>query len=89
MAVSRCGYLPADYRITGNTVLCYCCGLRSFRELTYQYRQNIPASELPGKESVLSVLASLLNSNRYLTWLYTPYLAEVVAWRQKTSTEEG
>uniref|UniRef100_A0A452T1L6 Checkpoint with forkhead and ring finger domains n=1 Tax=Ursus maritimus TaxID=29073 RepID=A0A452T1L6_URSMA len=31
------------YRITGNTVLCYCCGLRSFRELTYQYRN----SELP------------------------------------------
>ncbi|KAF5923862.1 hypothetical protein HPG69_007493 [Diceros bicornis minor] len=41
-----CVLLP-DYRITGNTVLCYCCGLRSFRELTYQYRQNIPASELP------------------------------------------
>nr|XP_005891266.1 PREDICTED: E3 ubiquitin-protein ligase CHFR isoform X3 [Bos mutus] len=39
-------FLP-DYRITGNTVLCYCCGLRSFRELTYQYRQNIPPSELP------------------------------------------
>ncbi|KAF6277722.1 checkpoint with forkhead and ring finger domains [Rhinolophus ferrumequinum] len=37
----------SDYRVTGNTVLCYCCGLRSFRELTYQYRQNIPASELP------------------------------------------
>lgn len=41
-------YLP-DYRIAGNTVLCYCCGLRSFRELAYQYRQNIPASELPGE----------------------------------------
>ncbi|MGH0171549.1 UNVERIFIED_CONTAM: hypothetical protein FKN15_061676 [Acipenser sinensis] len=36
-----------DYRITGNAVLCYCCGLRSFRELAYQYRQNIPAAELP------------------------------------------
>ncbi|XP_040843123.1 E3 ubiquitin-protein ligase CHFR isoform X4 [Ochotona curzoniae] len=39
---------PQQYdRITGDTVLCYCCGLRSFRELSYQYRQNIPASELP------------------------------------------
>ncbi|XP_041078871.1 E3 ubiquitin-protein ligase CHFR-like isoform X2 [Polyodon spathula] len=37
----------SDYRITGNAVLCYCCGLRSFRELAYQYRQNIPAAELP------------------------------------------
>ncbi|EHA98713.1 E3 ubiquitin-protein ligase CHFR [Heterocephalus glaber] len=35
------------YRVTGDTVLCYCCGLRSFRELSYQYRRNIPASELP------------------------------------------
>lgn len=45
------GCVLPDYRITANTVLCYCCGLRSFRELTYQYRQNIPASELPGKEA--------------------------------------
>lgn len=37
----------SDYRVTGSTVLCYCCGLRSFRELTYQFRQSIPASELP------------------------------------------
>uniref|UniRef100_A0A8C0ZXY3 E3 ubiquitin-protein ligase CHFR n=1 Tax=Castor canadensis TaxID=51338 RepID=A0A8C0ZXY3_CASCN len=47
MALQRGVFLLSDYRITGNTVLCYCCGLRSFRELTYQYRQNIPASELP------------------------------------------
>ncbi|XP_074868744.1 E3 ubiquitin-protein ligase CHFR isoform X2 [Carettochelys insculpta] len=40
-------FMLSDYRITGNTVLCYCCGLRSFRELAYQYRQNIPAAELP------------------------------------------
>ncbi|XP_060256676.1 E3 ubiquitin-protein ligase CHFR isoform X4 [Ovis aries] len=46
-ALQRGVFLLSDYRITGNTVLCYCCGLRSFRELTYQYRQNIPASELP------------------------------------------
>ncbi|MEJ1281887.1 checkpoint with forkhead and ring finger domains [Cricetulus griseus] len=47
LALQRGIFLLSDYRITGNTVLCYCCGLRSFRELTYQYRQNIPASELP------------------------------------------
>ncbi|XP_048848057.1 E3 ubiquitin-protein ligase CHFR isoform X2 [Brienomyrus brachyistius] len=37
----------SDYRITANTVLCHCCGLRAFKELAYKYRQNIPASELP------------------------------------------
>ncbi|KAM9194946.1 E3 ubiquitin-protein ligase CHFR isoform 4-T5 [Dugong dugon] len=47
VALQRGAFLLSDYRITGNTVLCYCCGLRSFRELAYQYRQNIPASELP------------------------------------------
>uniref|UniRef100_A0A2K6SW09 E3 ubiquitin-protein ligase CHFR n=1 Tax=Saimiri boliviensis boliviensis TaxID=39432 RepID=A0A2K6SW09_SAIBB len=47
VALQRGAFLLSDYRVTGNTVLCYCCGLRSFRELTYQYRQNIPASELP------------------------------------------
>ncbi|EDL20039.1 checkpoint with forkhead and ring finger domains, isoform CRA_b [Mus musculus] len=47
LALQRGVFMLSDYRITGNTVLCYCCGLRSFRELTYQYRQNIPASELP------------------------------------------
>ncbi|EPY88289.1 hypothetical protein CB1_000182014 [Camelus ferus] len=47
VALQRGVFLLSDYRVTGNTVLCYCCGLRSFRELSYQYRQNIPASELP------------------------------------------
>ncbi|GAB1289979.1 E3 ubiquitin-protein ligase CHFR [Apodemus speciosus] len=46
-STAGCIYIVWHYRITGNTVLCYCCGLRSFRELTYQYRQNIPVSELP------------------------------------------
>ncbi|XP_053136497.1 E3 ubiquitin-protein ligase CHFR [Hemicordylus capensis] len=46
-ALQRGVFILSDYRITGETVLCYCCGLRSFRELAYQYRQNIPASELP------------------------------------------
>ncbi|XP_019362555.1 PREDICTED: E3 ubiquitin-protein ligase CHFR isoform X1 [Gavialis gangeticus] len=47
LALQRGVFLLPDYRITGNTVLCYSCGLRSFRELAYQYRQNIPAAELP------------------------------------------
>uniref|UniRef100_A0A8C0GRP9 E3 ubiquitin-protein ligase CHFR n=1 Tax=Chelonoidis abingdonii TaxID=106734 RepID=A0A8C0GRP9_CHEAB len=47
LALQREVFMLSDYRITGNTVLCYCCGLRSFRELAYQYRQNIPAAELP------------------------------------------
>ncbi|XP_029426945.1 E3 ubiquitin-protein ligase CHFR [Rhinatrema bivittatum] len=47
LALQRGVFVLSDYRITGSTVLCYCCGLRSFRELTYQYRQNIPSSELP------------------------------------------
>lgn len=51
LAMPKWDCVLPDYRITGNTVLCYCCGLRSFRELTYQYRQNIPASELPGRET--------------------------------------
>ncbi|KAG8515046.1 LOW QUALITY PROTEIN: E3 ubiquitin-protein ligase CHFR, partial [Galemys pyrenaicus] len=46
-ALRRGAFLLSDYRVSGSTVLCYCCGLRSFRELTYQYRQSIPASELP------------------------------------------
>nr|XP_033810815.1 E3 ubiquitin-protein ligase CHFR [Geotrypetes seraphini]XP_033810816.1 E3 ubiquitin-protein ligase CHFR [Geotrypetes seraphini] len=47
LALQRGVFMLSDYRISGSTVLCYCCGLRSFRELTYQYRQNIPPSELP------------------------------------------
>ncbi|KAM4051426.1 E3 ubiquitin-protein ligase CHFR isoform 3-T4 [Anomaloglossus baeobatrachus] len=46
-AVQRGVFMLPDYRINGNTVLCYFCGLRNFRDLTYQYRQNIPPSELP------------------------------------------
>ncbi|KAG7241371.1 hypothetical protein INR49_025571, partial [Caranx melampygus] len=36
-----------DCRISANTILCFCCGLRAFKELAYKYRQNIPTSELP------------------------------------------
>ncbi|KAG2470497.1 CHFR ligase, partial [Polypterus senegalus] len=46
-APSTSSSTSTDYRITGNAVLCYCCGLRSFKELAYQYRQSIPRSELP------------------------------------------
>ncbi|XP_053327467.1 E3 ubiquitin-protein ligase CHFR [Spea bombifrons] len=46
-AVQRGSFMLPDYRINGSTVLCYFCGLRNFRDLTYQYRQNIPAADLP------------------------------------------
>ncbi|XP_061585739.1 E3 ubiquitin-protein ligase CHFR [Cololabis saira] len=36
-----------DSRIFANTVMCLCCGLRTFKELAYKYRLNIPSSELP------------------------------------------
>ncbi|KAM9744301.1 E3 ubiquitin-protein ligase CHFR isoform 1-T1 [Menidia menidia] len=40
-------YILTDCRISTNTILCFCCGLRAFKELAYQYRQKIPSSELP------------------------------------------
>ncbi|KAG8455965.1 hypothetical protein GDO86_001960 [Hymenochirus boettgeri] len=46
-AVQRGVFIHSDYRINATTVLCYFCGLRNFRILSYQYRQNIPATELP------------------------------------------
>ncbi|KAL4636066.1 E3 ubiquitin-protein ligase CHFR [Arapaima gigas] len=49
LALQQGTFHLSDYRITGNTVLCHCCGLRAFKELAYKYRQNIPASELPVK----------------------------------------
>ncbi|XP_068127689.1 E3 ubiquitin-protein ligase CHFR isoform X1 [Hyperolius riggenbachi] len=45
-AVQRGLFLLPDNRISGSTVLCYFCGLRNFRDLSYQYRQNIPPAEL-------------------------------------------
>ncbi|XP_069476101.1 E3 ubiquitin-protein ligase CHFR isoform X2 [Ambystoma mexicanum] len=47
LALQRGAFMLTDYRITANTVLCYCCGLRNFRELAYHYRHSIPAAELP------------------------------------------
>uniref|UniRef100_A0A8C1WKQ9 E3 ubiquitin-protein ligase CHFR n=1 Tax=Cyprinus carpio TaxID=7962 RepID=A0A8C1WKQ9_CYPCA len=46
-AVQQGLYQLSDYRITANAFLCYCCGLRTFRELAYKYREHIPAPELP------------------------------------------
>ncbi|XP_051981668.1 E3 ubiquitin-protein ligase CHFR [Xyrauchen texanus] len=46
-AVQQGQYHLTDYRITANSFLCYCCGLRFFRELAYKYREDIPPSELP------------------------------------------
>ncbi|XP_029961163.1 E3 ubiquitin-protein ligase CHFR isoform X2 [Salarias fasciatus] len=40
-------YSLTDRRISANTILCFGCGLRAFRELAYKYRENIPPSELP------------------------------------------
>ncbi|XP_014841479.1 PREDICTED: E3 ubiquitin-protein ligase CHFR [Poecilia mexicana] len=40
-------FLLTDCRISADTLLCSCCGLRAFKELAYKYRQNIPPSELP------------------------------------------
>ncbi|KAL8180264.1 UNVERIFIED_CONTAM: hypothetical protein K2H54_018108 [Gekko kuhli] len=56
LALQRGVFVLSDYRITGETVLCYCCGLRSFRELAYQYRRNIPVSELPVNPSAASTM---------------------------------
>ncbi|KAM9858708.1 E3 ubiquitin-protein ligase CHFR isoform 2-T4 [Aulostomus maculatus] len=39
-------YLP-DCGVTADTILCFCCGLGTFKELAYKYRQSIPPSELP------------------------------------------
>uniref|UniRef100_A0AAY4C0K3 E3 ubiquitin-protein ligase CHFR n=1 Tax=Denticeps clupeoides TaxID=299321 RepID=A0AAY4C0K3_9TELE len=46
-AVQQGVYHLSDYRINASAVLCYCCGLRVFKELAYKYRENIPTSELP------------------------------------------
>ncbi|XP_070821276.1 E3 ubiquitin-protein ligase CHFR [Chaetodon trifascialis] len=40
-------YNLTDNRVSADTILCFCCGLRAFKELAYKYRQNIPPSELP------------------------------------------
>uniref|UniRef100_A0A3B4CL17 E3 ubiquitin-protein ligase CHFR n=1 Tax=Pygocentrus nattereri TaxID=42514 RepID=A0A3B4CL17_PYGNA len=46
-AIQQGLYHLTDYRINASSLLCYCCGLRFFKELAYKYRENIPASDLP------------------------------------------
>ncbi|XP_033935237.1 E3 ubiquitin-protein ligase CHFR-like [Pseudochaenichthys georgianus] len=46
-ALQQGSYYLSDCRISPNAILCYCCGLRSFKELAYKFRQNIAAPELP------------------------------------------
>lgn len=46
-ALQQGSYHLSDCRISSNTILCFCCGLRAFKELAYKYRQNIPPLELP------------------------------------------
>uniref|UniRef100_A0A665X4Y1 E3 ubiquitin-protein ligase CHFR n=1 Tax=Echeneis naucrates TaxID=173247 RepID=A0A665X4Y1_ECHNA len=45
--VQHGSYYLTDVRVSANIILCFCCGLRAFKELAYKYRQNIPTSELP------------------------------------------
>ncbi|XP_019949470.2 E3 ubiquitin-protein ligase CHFR [Paralichthys olivaceus] len=45
--LQQANYCLTDCRISANTVMCFCCGVRAFKELAYKYRQNIPLSELP------------------------------------------
>ncbi|CAL9708662.1 unnamed protein product [Knipowitschia caucasica] len=40
-------YTLTDRGISANAIMCFDCGVRSFRELAYKYRQNIPQSDLP------------------------------------------
>uniref|UniRef100_H3BEL0 E3 ubiquitin-protein ligase CHFR n=1 Tax=Latimeria chalumnae TaxID=7897 RepID=H3BEL0_LATCH len=47
LALQRGLFVLSDFGVNSNTLLCYCCGLRNFRELAYQYRKSIPASDLP------------------------------------------
>ncbi|KAF0033638.1 hypothetical protein F2P81_013704 [Scophthalmus maximus] len=49
--LQQASYYLADCRISANTILCLCCGLRAFKELAYKYRQSIPPSELPGNST--------------------------------------
>ncbi|XP_068422622.1 E3 ubiquitin-protein ligase CHFR [Clinocottus analis] len=46
-AFQQGNYYLSDWRISPNAILCFCCGLRAFKELAYEYRKNIPLPELP------------------------------------------
>lgn len=43
------------FRIDGNTVFCYACGMRNFKDLAYQYRKDIPQDKLPGTSRLYNV----------------------------------
>lgn len=47
LGLQQGSYSLTDSRISSNTVLCFGCGLHTFRELAYKYRANIPAHDLP------------------------------------------
>ncbi|XP_059405280.1 E3 ubiquitin-protein ligase CHFR-like [Carassius carassius] len=47
MPLSSC----SDYRIAASSFLCYRCGLCTFRELAYKYREHIPPTDLPGNST--------------------------------------
>ncbi|XP_012671439.1 E3 ubiquitin-protein ligase CHFR [Clupea harengus] len=46
-AAQRGVFHLSDFRINTSSVVCYCCGLRAFKELAYKFRESIPSSELP------------------------------------------
>ncbi|KAM3868186.1 E3 ubiquitin-protein ligase CHFR [Diretmus argenteus] len=46
-ALQQGTYYLSDCLVTADAILCFCCGLRAFKELAYKYRQNIPPSDLP------------------------------------------
>lgn len=41
----------AAFNITGDTPLCFGCGLRNFKALAYLYRYDIPPDQLPGEST--------------------------------------
>ncbi|XP_068617117.1 E3 ubiquitin-protein ligase CHFR [Brachionichthys hirsutus] len=46
-SIEQGDYSLTDCRVSANTAVCLCCGLRAFKEIAYKYRQSIPSSELP------------------------------------------
>lgn len=40
-------YTCSDARATPTTICCYKCALKVLKELAYQYRKDIPSSDLP------------------------------------------
>ena len=53
--------------LNSNTVICYECGLRNLRDLAYQYRKDIPNSELPG---IVDRLKAVQNINLCHSYFY-------------------